>query len=84
MRRGLMRRDENELPLDVLGERIARVQAAMTRDGLDALVFYTNIVRPSAVTWLTGFTPYWSDGLLLLRRNGTPVFATASAGIGRR
>ena len=77
MRRGLMGRDENELPLGVLEERTARVQAAMARDGLDALVFYTNIVRPSAVTWLTGFTPYWSDGLLLLPRSGAPVFATA-------
>jgi hypothetical protein len=29
------------------------------------------------VTYLTGFTPYWSDGLLLVPRSGAPVFATA-------
>jgi hypothetical protein len=34
-------------------------------------------VRPSAVTWLTGFTPYWSEGLLLVGRSGEPAFATA-------
>ena len=45
--------------------------------GLDAALFYTNLVQPSAVTWLTGFTPYWSDGMLLLPRAGAPVFATA-------
>jgi hypothetical protein len=34
-------------------------------------------VRPSAVTYLTGFTPYWSDALLLVLPSGAPVFATA-------
>ena len=34
-------------------------------------------MRPSAVTWLTGFTPYWSDGIMLVRGRGAPVFATA-------
>jgi hypothetical protein len=29
------------------------------------------------VTFLTGFTPYWSDGLLLVPKTGAPVFATA-------
>ncbi len=77
MRRGLMRREENELPLATLEARTARLQAAMAREGLDGLVFYTNNTRPSAVTWLTGFTPYWSDGLLLLPCSGAPVFATA-------
>jgi Creatinase/Prolidase N-terminal domain len=49
----------------------------MTRDGLDAYLIYTNLVRPSAVSWLTGFTPYWIDSILLVRRDGVPVLATA-------
>jgi hypothetical protein len=77
MRRGLMRWDENELPKAVLLERRARLQAAMRRDRLDGLLIYTNLVRPSAVCWLTGFTPYWIDSLLLVPQDGPPILATA-------
>jgi len=77
MRRGLMARDESELPQDVLAARLDGLRAAMGRDRLDGFVCYTNLVQPSAVTYLTGFTPYWSDGLLLVPRSGAPVFATA-------
>ena len=44
---------------------------------MDAFVVYTNNVRPAAVTWITGFTPYWSDALLLVQQTGAPAFATA-------
>jgi hypothetical protein len=77
MRRGLMGWNPEELPKSALEARMARLREAMQRDGLDAVLFYTNLVRPSAVTWLTGFTPYWSDGILMLPRSGAPVFATA-------
>ena len=77
MRRGLMGWDPDELPQATLAARLARLQAAMTRDGLDAYLIYTNLVRPSAVSWLTGFTPYWIDSILLVRRDGVPVLATA-------
>jgi hypothetical protein len=49
----------------------------MERDGLQAMLLYTNIVRPGAVSYLTGFTPYWSEGILLVPRHGEPIFATA-------
>jgi Creatinase/Prolidase N-terminal domain len=77
MRRGLMRWDADELPKGKLLDRIARLRAAMASAGLDAFLLYTNLVQPSAVTFLTGFTPYWSDGLLLVPKTGAPVFATA-------
>jgi hypothetical protein len=77
MRRGLMAWDENELPQCVLMERIAGLRTMMERSGLDGFVCYTNLVQPSAVTYLTGFTPYWSDGLLLVPKTGAPVFTTA-------
>src|SRR5882672_387361 len=77
MRRGLMQWDPEELPLAALEARIGRLRAAMTSAGLDAFIVYTNIVRPSAVCWLTGFTPYWSESLLLVPRDGRLVFATA-------
>jgi Xaa-Pro aminopeptidase len=77
MRRGLMAWDEDELPVGILDARLARLRAGMAEHGLDALILYTNLVCPSAVSWLTGFTPYWSEGLLLVGRDGAPVFATA-------
>lgn len=77
MRRGLMQWNPQELPLGVLELRIARLRAAMKCAGLDALVIYTNLVRPSAVTYLTGFTPYWSEALLLVPATGQLLFATA-------
>ncbi len=77
MRRGLMGWNEAELPLGALQARLAGLRAAMAAAGLDAFVIYTNNVRPSAVTYVTGFTPYWSDALLLVAKTGAPVFAIA-------
>jgi hypothetical protein len=77
MRRGLMGWNAEELPVAALEARLARLRAEMDGAGMDAFVVYTNNVRPSAVTFLTGFTPYWSDALLLVQQTGAPVFATA-------
>src|SRR6266576_4317 len=77
MRRGLMGWDPEELPKSALQERLSRLQAAMARDNVDAMLFYTNLVRPSAVCWLTGFTPYWIESLLLVPASGAPMLATA-------
>jgi hypothetical protein len=77
MRRGLMGRDERELPIAVLQARLSRLRNAMSGAGFDGFVLYTNNTRPSAVAWATGFTPYWSDALLLIGRDGAPTFATA-------
>lgn len=77
MRRGLMAWNPEELPEATLADRLARLRAAMQREKLDAFLIYTNLVRPSAVNWLTGFTPYWSEGALLVLGSGAPVFATA-------
>jgi Creatinase/Prolidase N-terminal domain len=77
MRRGLMGWSEADLPIAVVRQRLSRLQAALRSEGLGGLVLYTNIARPAAVSYLTGFTPYWSEGLLLVPPSGEPVFATA-------
>jgi hypothetical protein len=77
MRRGLMSWNPDELPKRALDDRVARLQAAMKRAGFDTFLLYTNLVRPSAVCWLTGFTPYWIESLLLVAKNGSPILATA-------
>ncbi|MDB5571056.1 MAG: hypothetical protein JWN93_2239 [Hyphomicrobiales bacterium] len=77
MRRGLMAWDENELPRAALEERLASLRAQMRQQGLDAFVAYTNIARGAAVCWLSGFTPYWNEGLYFVPMEGEPIFATA-------
>ncbi len=76
MRRGLMAWDADEIPLDMLRGRVRRLQTAMAAAGQDAFVLYTNFIRSGAVSWLTAFSPYWADGVLLVPREGEPVFAT--------
>ena len=77
MRRGLMGWNAEELPVAALEARLGRLRAAMAKTGIDAFVIYTNNTRPSAVNYVTGFTPYWSDALMLIGKTGAPVFATA-------
>jgi hypothetical protein len=77
MRRGLMGWSAEELPVAALEARLAKLRAAMGKAGIDAFVIYTNNTRPSAVAYVTGFTPYWSDALMLVPKTGAPVFATA-------
>ncbi|MEK9646264.1 MAG: aminopeptidase P family N-terminal domain-containing protein, partial [Alphaproteobacteria bacterium] len=74
MRRGLLSWDEVEVPAAVLDARVARCRDAMTADGLDALLLYNNFPRPAAVSWLTHFVPYWSQGVLVLPREGSPEY----------
>lgn len=77
MRRGLLTWDASELPVSVLEGRVAKLRASMAQHDLDAIVAYTNIARPAAVSWISGFTPYWSEGLLYVPREGEIAFATA-------
>src|SRR5215469_8836843 len=77
MRRGLLSWSKIEIPRTVFDMRIAQTQAAMTTDGIDVLLAYTNHTRPAAVSWLTGFVPYWSECLLFLPCDGRPTLAAA-------
>jgi hypothetical protein len=77
MRRGLMAWDQAEVPKSALEQRLAVLRAVMKDEGFDALVLYTNIARGASVWWLTGFTPYWNEGLLHVPAQGEMVFATA-------
>jgi len=75
MRRGLIARSKTELPDAAFDARLERLRAAMRE--LDALLVYTNNTRPAAVSWLTGFIPYWSEAMLVVPRNGLPVLVVA-------
>src|SRR5258706_3672500 len=76
MRRGLMAWDSDEIPIGILKQRVQRLQSAMAAAGQDAILLYTNFVRSGAVSYLTAFSPYWADGVLLVPSHGEPVFTT--------
>ena len=77
MRRGLIARSLVELPDAVFDARLDRLRAAMQAAELDALVIYTNNTRPAAVSWLTGFVPYWSEAVLVVPRERGPYLIAA-------
>jgi hypothetical protein len=77
MRHGLILWREEEVSLSDINTRQARLQQAIATADLDGVLIYTNHVRSAGVTWLSGFTPYWSDGLVLVLREGLPIFLTA-------
>jgi len=76
MRRGLMAWDSDEIPVWILKDRVERLRASMEAANQDAMILYTNFIRSAAVSHLVGFSPYWADGILLVPREGEPVFAT--------
>ncbi len=77
MRRGLIAWSKGELPRGLFEQRVARAQTEMARDRIDALVIYTNCTRPAGAAWFTGFTPYWSEGVLVVPHRGQPQLAVA-------
>jgi hypothetical protein len=77
MRRGLMSWSKKELPPAVLAARIKQLREAMQAADLDAFVAYTNFTRPATVAHFTVFTPYWTDGLLVVPREGPTTLAVA-------
>ncbi|MDP6172766.1 MAG: aminopeptidase P family N-terminal domain-containing protein [Rhodospirillales bacterium] len=73
MRRGLLSWSEEEVPKSVLDARVNRLQDLMREEGLDAVIVYTNFPRPAAVSYLTHFIPYWSQGILLVGAGVAPI-----------
>jgi Creatinase/Prolidase N-terminal domain len=77
MRRGLLAWNRDEVPVAALDARLARLQAAMARDGLGAMLIYTNFPRPAAVSFLTHFVPYWSQAALVVFDSGPTALVSA-------
>jgi hypothetical protein len=49
----------------------------MHEQQLGAVLLHTSFAHPAAVHWLTNFTPYWSEALLVVLPRGTPVLLAA-------
>jgi hypothetical protein len=77
MKRGLVEWDPSELSRETLAGRVARCQATLAEQGLDAAVFYTSVAQPGLVRYLTHFLPYWNEGVVVLPRQGAPTLFVA-------
>ena len=77
MRRGLISWSPEEMPVSTLEARVSRLQQAMHEQQLGAVLLHTSFAHPAAVHWLTNFTPYWSEALLVVLPQGTPVLLAA-------
>jgi Xaa-Pro aminopeptidase len=77
MRRGLIAWSRAELPEAVFAARSARIDRAMGEAGLSALLVYSNNTRAAGASWLCGFVPYWSEGVLVLPKGRAPVLVVA-------
>ena len=72
MRRGLIAWSKEQVPTSALDARVRRVQQALGAQRLDALLAYTSVARPAAVSWLTHFIPYWNEALVAVLPEGPP------------
>ena len=77
MRRGLISWSTEEMPIATLEARVSRLQDMMRREQLAAVLVHTSFAHPAAVHWLTHFTPYWSEALLVVLPKGQPVLLAA-------
>lgn len=77
MRRGLIVWDAEEITTEALNARLDRLRGAMAAQGLDAVILYTNFVRPAAVAYMSSFSPYWADAILFIPLTGEPIFSTS-------
>ncbi len=56
--------------------RLAALCDGMAREGLDALCVFGNAASPSAVTYLTNYTPAFGNAFVVLRKDGAITVTT--------
>lgn len=74
------RRKWLELPMPVaeFEGRVVRLQAAMRREGFDALVVYGGLNDPHNVRYLSNFKAWWGDAIVVVPTSGEPILLTNS------
>ena len=80
MRRGWMDWVPQEVPEELLARRVAKVAQACQAQGLDAVLLFSNFVRPARVSALTHFVPFWSQAALAVTREGDTMLTMATTG----
>lgn len=62
-----------EVPVEVYGRRLARLEAACEAEGLDALAIYADREHSANLAWLCGFDPRFEEALWLQPARRTPT-----------
>jgi len=65
---------------DEFAARIARIQEALHRQGLDALMVYGDEYRKEALRYVCNFWPIFERGACFIPKKGRPIFAGAPEG----
>ena len=68
------------IPTTEFRERLSRIQAALERERLDALLVYGDEYRKESLRYVCNFWPIFERGVCCIPRQGEPVFAGAPEG----
>lgn len=68
------------IPKSEFSDRLARIQAALERQGLDALLVYGDEYRKEHLRYVCNFWPIFERGICCIPRRGEPIFAGAPEG----
>lgn len=80
MRRGWMDWLPEEVPRELLDDRVRSVARACRSRDVDALLLYASFVRPARVSALTHFVPFWSQAALVVTHDGATMLTMATTG----
>ena len=73
MKRGLIGWSHDEISPATFEARIETFRALTRRDGVPAVVVYSDVWRSNEVRWLSNFMPYWNRSLLVVPSTGAPT-----------
>jgi hypothetical protein len=73
MKRGLIAWDKQELSPDVLRARARRASDYLSKEGLPALVVYSELWRSNPARFFSNYMPYFNRALLILPVEGSPT-----------
>jgi hypothetical protein len=73
MKRGLVKWDKSELPPDELAARLAGVHANATANGVDAVLFYSDVWRSNDARYVSNYMPYWNRACVVVPRDEKPI-----------
>lgn len=77
MKRGLVSWEKNELPPEELAARLAAVHAIAHKQGVDAVVLYSDVWRSNDARYLSNYMPYWNRAFIVVPRDEKPILLCA-------
>lgn len=73
MKRGLVKFDPSETPVDCFEQRLAHLQDDLKRNNCSMGLIYSDVSRSGDVNYLTNFCLYWNEAVLAVPTEGRPA-----------